>query len=100
MEFNDAVKHTEQILQHFIVVGHDIFPLSDRIFKAVYDTSECKALQEQPGLPVNPGEKPSLKSLAKALLGKDIQMGRHHNPCEDAYASLQLFLQHSCLRKH
>lgn len=100
MEFNDAVKHIEQILQHSIIVGHDmfqdldIFPTSDGIFKAIYDTSECKALQEQAGLPVKPGEKLSLKNLAKALLRKDIQTGRHHNPCEDAYVSLQLFLQH------
>ena len=99
MEFNDAVKHIEEILQHSIVVGHDIyqdldiFPIPSSAIRAVYDTAECRALQERAGLPINPGEKPSLKSLAKALLGKDIQKGKYHDPCEDAYASLQLFLQ-------
>ena len=38
-------------------------------------------------------KKPTLKDLAKALLGRDIQKGKHHDPCEDAYASLQLYLQ-------
>ena len=102
MEFNDAVKRIGEILQHSIVVGHDIFPdldifaISDTTARAVFDTSECKALQELAGLPVKPGEKPALKHLAKTLLGRDIQKGRH-DPNEDAYASLQLYLQNSHL---
>lgn len=42
----------------------DIFPIHAAEIRAVY---ECKALEEKAGLPVKPGEKPSLKSLAKAL---------------------------------
>ena len=42
MDFNDAVKHIGEILQHSIVVGHDIFPdldifaISDTTARAVF----------------------------------------------------------------
>ena len=47
-------------------------------------------------MPVHAGEKPPLKGLAKALLDREIQKGKHH-PDEDVFASLQLYLRYKHL---
>ena len=103
MEFNAAVTRIKDILRHSTVVGHnifqdlDVFAISSTVPHRIYDMADCKGLQEAK-LPIRAGEKPALKALAEALLGRDIQRGRH-DPCEDAYASLQLYLRYSYLRK-
>ena len=73
--------------------------ISSTVPRSIYDTADCKGLQEEAKLPIRTGKKPALKALAEALLGRGIQRGRHHDPCEDAYASLQLYLRYSRLRK-
>ena len=105
MEFNAAVIRIKDISQHSTVVGHDIFQdldvfaISSTVPRRIKDTADCKGLQEETKLPIRSGEKSALKALAEALLGRGIQRGRHHDPYEDAYASLQLYLRHSHLRK-
>ena len=59
----------------------------------VIDTATNPALNN-----LVPSEKGKIKSklsgLASALLGRDIQGGAVHDPVEDAFASLEIFLNH------
>ena len=102
MPFDDAVKRIKEILQHSIVVGHDVdqdldaLEITHSVPCCVYDTARCMALQRLAGLPVKAGEKPPLKGLAKALLDREIQKSKHH-PDDDALASLQLYLRYKHL---
>ena len=100
MPFDDAVKRIKEILQHSIVVGHnvdqdlDALEITRSVPCCVYDIARCTALPRLAGLPVQAGEKPPLKGLA--LLNREIQKGKHH-PDEDAFASLQLYLRYKHL---
>ena len=64
----------KDILRHSTVVGHDIFQdldvfaISSTVPHRIYDTADCKGLQEEAKLPIRAGEKPVLKALAVALL--------------------------------
>ena len=88
------------LLKDAIVVGHDIrnderalcFGLGS-VAHRVIDTATNPTLND-----LVPSEKGKIKSklsgLASALLGRDIQGGAVHDPVEDAFASLEIFLKY------
>ncbi|XP_063953585.1 uncharacterized protein LOC129255443 [Lytechinus pictus] len=92
--FKEAQEHVKNVLKDKIVVGHAVWndfqvlrfshPANN-----VRDTSRCKSLAEICGSKCTPGHR-SLKSLAKYLLGIDIQKGEHSS-VEDARAAMDLY---------
>ena len=90
----------KSLLKDAIVVGHDIrnderalcFCL-DSVAHRVIDTATNPTLND-----LVPSEKGKIKSklsgLASALLGRDVQGGAVHDPVVDAFASLEIFLNH------
>ena len=98
--YDEAMAQVKSLLKDAIVVGHDIrnderalcFNLSS-VAHRVIDTATNPGLND-----LVPSEKGKIKSklsgLASALLGRDIQGGAVHDPVEDAFASLEIFLNH------
>ncbi|KAK2902941.1 hypothetical protein Q8A67_007654 [Cirrhinus molitorella] len=93
--FDHAQKEIVKIMTGKVVVGHAIH----NDFKALKyfhpacqtrDTAQIPLLSRKAGLPVN--QLPSLKSLAKAILKKDMQTGKQgHSSVEDAKATMELY---------
>ena len=101
--YDVAMEEIKDILRDAIVVGHDIIHdikalgLTRSNFTSmvhcVCDTGKNTKLSDL--VPSEKGKPTSkLASLAKNLLGRDIQTDIHHNPIEDAFATLQIFLKH------
>jgi RNA exonuclease 4 len=94
------MNQVKNLLKDAIVVGHDIesdeqalcFNL-DEIAHRVMDTSTCRAVND-----LSSSEKGKIKSklskLASSLLRRSIQSGDVHDPVEDAFASLEIFLKY------
>ncbi|XP_077071192.1 interferon-stimulated 20 kDa exonuclease-like 2 isoform X1 [Siphateles boraxobius] len=93
--FHQAQKEILKILTGKMVVGHAIH----NDFKALKyfhppcqtrDTARIPLLNQKAGLPEN--QTVSLKRLTKAILSKDIQIGRRgHSSVEDAKATMELY---------
>eukprot|EP00057_Strongylocentrotus_purpuratus_P025962 XP_011680436.1 PREDICTED: apoptosis-enhancing nuclease-like [Strongylocentrotus purpuratus] len=93
--FNEAQEQVKNLLKDKIVIGHAVWndfqalkfshPPND-----VRDTSKCKLLAEIYGSKCTPGQHLGLKSLAKYLLGIDVQRGEHSS-VEDARAAMDLY---------
>ncbi|KAH8270567.1 hypothetical protein KR018_011668 [Drosophila ironensis] len=90
-DFHLVQNEVVQLLQGRILVGHglchDLAVLDIRHpFEHIRDTSRYKPLCEL----VSAGRTPSLKSLAMAILGMEIQTGEH-NSVEDARAAMNIY---------
>uniref|UniRef100_W5MN59 Interferon stimulated exonuclease 20 like 2 n=1 Tax=Lepisosteus oculatus TaxID=7918 RepID=W5MN59_LEPOC len=93
--FQVAKKQIMKLLQGKVVVGHAIH----NDFKALEyfhppaltrDTSRIPLLNARAGLPA--AATPSLKNLTRAILSRDIQVGRKgHSSVEDARATMELY---------
>ena len=98
--YDEAIVEVKELLRDAIVVGHDI--ASDEkalcfnigsVAHCVYDTATNASLNSlvttESGKP-----KSKLAGLAKGLLDQEIQRHSQHDPVEDAFASLEIFLKH------
>ena len=101
--YDVAIDEVKGILKDAIVVGHDIMHdinalgLTKTEFSSlvycICDTGKNTRLSDL--VPSERGKKTSkLAALAHNLLGREIQTNTQHNPIEDAFATLQIFLQH------
>lgn len=87
---SEVQKDVADLCKDRIVIGHDV----RHDFKALMLSHPAKAtrdtVQYLPFRRYNDGKKPSLKKLAKAVLGLDIQ-GRSHSSVEDAKITMLLY---------
>ncbi|XP_047522985.1 RNA exonuclease 4-like [Pieris napi] len=89
-DFIIVQKEVSEILKGRIVVGHSLKTDLSVLFlshpkKCIRDTSKYKPFRK-----ITKGSTPSLKRLAKEILGIDIQHGEHSS-VEDARATMQLY---------
>ncbi|KAB8298211.1 hypothetical protein EYC80_001951 [Monilinia laxa] len=92
-EFDEVQKDVSEILKGRILVGHAIKNDLDAMMlnhpkRDIRDTSKFSAFRKYSN-----GRTPSLKKLAKEILGVDIQ-GGEHSSIEDARATILLFRKH------
>ncbi|KAF2083274.1 exonuclease [Saccharata proteae CBS 121410] len=88
--FNEVVKAVSDLIQGRILVGHAIqndltVLMLSHPKRDIRDTSRHPAFRK-----ISAGKSPSLKRLAKEILGVDIQGGQHSS-VEDARATMLLF---------
>ena len=100
MPYDEAMEQVKSLLKDAIVVGHNIksdesalcFHL-DEVAHRVIDTATSTVLNDL--VPSERGKINSkLSGLASSLLGRDFQSGAVHDPVEDAFASLEIFLKY------
>ncbi|CAB3258185.1 unnamed protein product [Arctia plantaginis] len=89
-EFNTVQKEVAELIKGRILVGHSLKNDLSVLFlshpkRNIRDTSRYKPFKK-----ITKGSTPSLKRLAKELLGIDIQSGEHSS-VEDARAAMQLY---------
>ncbi|GBP41852.1 RNA exonuclease 4 [Eumeta japonica] len=89
-EFAVVQKEVAEILRGKILVGHSLRNDMAVLFlshpkRHIRDTSKYKPFKK-----ITKGSTPSLKRLAKEILGVDIQHGEHSS-IEDAQATMQLY---------
>ncbi|CAK1554280.1 unnamed protein product [Leptosia nina] len=89
-DFTTVQKEVSEILKGRILVGHSLKTDLSVLFlshakKNIRDTSKYKPFRK-----ITKGSTPSLKRLAKEILGIDIQHGEHSS-VEDARATMQLY---------
>ncbi|XP_038220487.1 RNA exonuclease 4 [Zerene cesonia] len=89
-DFTVVQKEVSEILKGRILVGHSLKTDLSVLFlshpkKNIRDTSKYKPFRK-----ITKGSTPSLKRLAKEILGIDIQHGEHSS-VEDAKATMQLY---------
>ena len=98
--YDDAMVEVKSLLKDAIVVGHNIesderalcFQVN-QVAHRVYDTATNARLNDL--VPSERGKIYSkLAGLASYLLGKGIQSETVHDPVEDAFATLEIFLKH------
>ncbi|WVW84293.1 hypothetical protein I302_106324 [Kwoniella bestiolae CBS 10118] len=96
--YEQVTSHIKSLLKDKILLGHTIFNDLSGIghkhpYESFRDTALYCPLRRRMGI-MREGEFPSLKKLAKAVLGRDIQVqdGRGHDPIEDARATMAIFL--------
>lgn len=101
--YDVAMNEIKDILRDAIVVGHDIIhdikamgltrtEFSSLVY-CICDTGKNTKLSDL--VPSERGKITSkLASLAHNLLGREIQTDEHHDPVEDAFATLEIFLRH------
>jgi len=92
-EFEDVQKDVADILKDRIIIGHAIKNDLEAVMlghpkKDIRDTSRFSGFRKY-----SAGRTPSLKKLAKEVLGIDIQ-GGEHSSIEDARATMLLFRRH------
>jgi DNA polymerase III epsilon subunit-like protein len=98
--YDEAMDQVKSLLKDAIVVGHDIESDEcalclnlNEIAHRVMDTATCSSVN---GL--SSSEKGKIKSklskLASSLLRRSIQSSAVHDPVEDAFASLEIFLKY------
>lgn len=100
IHYDQAMVEVKSLLKDAIVVGHDIesdekalrFSVSS-VAHRVIDTATNPELNHL--VPSERGKsKSKLSVLTSALLGRDIQSSAVHDPVEDAFASLEIFLKY------
>ncbi|CAB3238135.1 unnamed protein product [Arctia plantaginis] len=89
-EFNTVQKEVAELIKGRILVGHSLKNDLSVLFlshpkRNIRDTSRYKPFKK-----ITKGSTPSLKRLAKELLGIEIQSGEHSS-VEDARAAMQLY---------
>jgi len=92
-EFDEVQQQVAEILEGRIIVGHAIKNDLDAMMlghprKDIRDTSRFRGFRKY-----SAGKTPSLRKLAKEILGLDIQAGEHSS-IEDARATMLLFRRH------
>lgn len=92
-EFEDVQKEVADILRERVIVGHSIKNDLDALMlghpkKDIRDTAKYPGFKKY-----STGRSPSLKILAKEILGIEIQSGEHSS-IEDARATMLLFRKH------
>ena len=103
--YDEAIDEVKELLRDAIVVGHNIksderalcFDIGS-VAHCVYDTATNARLNS---LVLTERDKPQSKlaGLAIGLLGREIQLHSPHDPTEDAFASLEIFLKYRDLFK-
>jgi RNA exonuclease 4 len=92
-EFEEVQQEVAEILKGRVIVGHAIKNDLDAIMlshpkRDIRDTSRFSGFRKY-----SAGKTPSLRKLAKEILGVDIQSGEHSS-IEDARATMLLFRRH------
>lgn len=92
-DFDEVQKEVAQILKGRVLIGHAIKNDLDAMMlghpkRDIRDTSRFSGFRKYAA-----GKTPSLKKLAKEILGVDIQSGEHSS-IEDARATILLFRRH------
>jgi RNA exonuclease 4 len=93
MEFEEVQTHVAQLIHRCVLVGHDLrHDLAalrlDHPKRNIRDTSVFKPFRAYGN-----GGKPSLKALAEAILGVEIQKGVHCS-IDDARVTMSVFRRH------